>query len=707
VLDCLAGEGPNASASLLAPFGRLVRIGRAAHTAISLPATTQSFQPDILQEARRRPQALGAILDCLAELVAGGAIRPPATRVFPSTETHSAFRWPMRAMHLGKIVLEMPPETTPAPSGRVLEMGRGPVLITGGLGALGLRVARRLAERGCRRLILVGRRAADSAWEPIAAMGVQVEVRRVDVSDREQVRLLMESLPDLVGVVHCAGVTDDAAFTDLTPERFARVWAPKAAAAWHLDEFAPAGLQFFVLFSSAASWVGNAGQANYAAANAELDALAFWRRTRGLPAVSIGWGPWAGGGMAADLERHFAADGTRLLDPEAALDAMEALIIENRSAAVVDTDWSRLAAALPALRWLAPSLAASAVLRPALDTLRAAASEVLRIPVARITGPLRDLGLDSIMATELRARVAGLPSVQALTGGITVEALAGAPEPVAGARAIAPRARVIEPLSSPAEAHSRLICFPFAGVGASFFRDWETPENVELLGVQYPGRGSRAAEAPLRRMEPLIRSLSDHLEPLLDRPAAFFGHCMGGLVAFLCARELRRRGLAPQHLFISGCPPPDAYMVAWRDGATRRFLNAEGDGREPIHRIPAGAFLDVLRFLDFAPARPLLREPGLLAAALPVIRADFEVCATWEWSAEAPLDLPITVFGGCEDPFFDRELDAAGRRLTTLDDWARQTNDAFESHYRPGDHYFLTAERAYMLDVIGRRLAWS
>ena len=89
-----------------------------------------------------------------------------------------------------------------------------------------------------------------------------------------------------------------------------------------------------------------------------------------------------------------------------------------------------------------------------------------------------------------------------------------------------------------------------------------------------------------------------------------------------------------------------------------------------------------------------------------MVRADFEVCSTWEWTPEPPLNVPITVFGGCEDPFFDRELDPAGHRLTTIDDWSRQTASRFESHYRPGDHYFLVRDKEFLVQTIQRSFAW-
>ena len=205
----------------------------------------------------------------------------------------------------------------------------GAYLITGGLGGLGLSLGRWLVERGARHLVLVGRRGATepAQLDAIAAMeaaGAQVIVARADVADRAELARVLDDvrarMPPLRGVIHAAGVLEDGLVAQQDRERFRRVMAPKVQGAWNLHtltltEAEGLPLDFFVLYSSVASLLGSPGQSNYAAANAFLDALAHLRKARGLPALSINWGNFAGVGLAAAEERRGARLAQRGMGP--------------------------------------------------------------------------------------------------------------------------------------------------------------------------------------------------------------------------------------------------------------------------------------------------------------------------------------------------------------------------------------------------------
>ncbi|MCX5380982.1 type I polyketide synthase [Streptomyces sp. NBC_00091] len=320
----------------------------------------------------------------------------------------------------------------------------GPVLVTGGTGALGSRVARWLASAGATELVLTSRRGLDApgAAELVAELaesGVSATVAACDVADRDAVAKLLVEHP-VSAVFHAAGVLDDGVLDGLTPERLATVLGPKADAARHLHELAAEmglALSAFVLFSSFAGTVGGAGQGNYAAANAYLDALAEQRRADGLPATSIAWGPWADNGMAADetvVERMRLAGMTGLPTGTAFAALARALGQGDDTLTVIDIDWQRFAPGFTSAR-PSPLLAGiPEAARPAeepaptdaglaqrLAALPAAERtdvllDLVRTQVAGVLGhgspqrvgadqPFKGIGFDSLTAVELRNRL--------------------------------------------------------------------------------------------------------------------------------------------------------------------------------------------------------------------------------------------------------------------------------------------------------------
>ncbi|GAA2313458.1 hypothetical protein GCM10010376_34290 [Streptomyces violaceusniger] len=238
---------------------------------------------------------------------------------------------------------------------------RGTVLVTGGTGGLGAHVARWLARGGAEHLVLTSRRgpgapgAAELADE-IRESGVRVTVAACDAADRDALADLLATLDadeaPLDAVVHTAGVLDDGVLDTLTPERADGVLRPKVDAALHLHELTrDRELSAFVLFSSFAGTLGGPGQGSYAAANAFLDALAHARRAQGLPATSVAWGAWSGGGLVDEaVEARLRATGMPAMAPDLAIAALQrALDVADTHVAVADVEWDRLIAATPSL----------------------------------------------------------------------------------------------------------------------------------------------------------------------------------------------------------------------------------------------------------------------------------------------------------------------------------------------------------------------
>ncbi|PRQ09060.1 type I polyketide synthase [Enhygromyxa salina] len=318
---------------------------------------------------------------------------------------------------------------------------RGTVLITGGTGALGMHLARWLAKHGAEHLVLVSRRGArapgaDAMQAELQQLGVEVTLAACDISDRDALTELFTRVqasgPPLRAVFHLAGLIADMLLTELNVDALAKPIAPKVGPAILLDELtAELELDAFVLYSSLSNTLGNMGQANYAAANAFLDALAQRRRARGLPASAIAWGLWAGGGMAAGLEDQVMDNGFRAMQPSVALDALGlSLNSQDASVSIFDINWADFATAFPEARPLLDEIElpvddpiADGAEPPLLAELRELSSEerlrrltsAVLAQVAAVLGksdssmepstPFSDLGLDSLMGVELRQRL--------------------------------------------------------------------------------------------------------------------------------------------------------------------------------------------------------------------------------------------------------------------------------------------------------------
>lgn len=438
VLNSLTGEGfIEATVRATAQHGRFVEIAKRDIWSAEQMSTAR---PDIAYEivaldtvTLTEPERIRTLLTEVSEGLGKGEWRPLPAEVYPLTEARSAFRRMQQARHIGKIVCQVPEPLAPRTDRSYL--------ITGGLGAIGLHTAAYLAQRGAGEIVLTSRRApGDDARAAIDEITdrykCRIHVYTADVGVESELAELLEriraELAPLAGVVHLAGVLDDALLTQQTPERFRTTLAPKAFGAAHLDRLTrDDDLDFFVVSSSVSSLFGSPGQANYATANAFLDGLVAQRRARGLCATGINFGPWARGGMASSdaAVANIGAQGLVPLEPSAALAALAEVVANGTGqAAVLKANWQRAAKVLGSAR---PPILDLVLPRPEGEV--AQNSELLRqlqeIPVAQRAGFVTeflqrevqtflrlaqppaassrflDLGTDSLMAIELRNRL--------------------------------------------------------------------------------------------------------------------------------------------------------------------------------------------------------------------------------------------------------------------------------------------------------------
>jgi surfactin synthase thioesterase subunit/acyl carrier protein len=251
-------------------------------------------------------------------------------------------------------------------------------------------------------------------------------------------------------------------------------------------------------------------------------------------------------------------------------------------------------------------------------------------------------------------------------------------------------------------ARLRLFCFPFAGGGSAVYRSWadSIDPTIEVVAVEPPGRLGRIGEPPIADMNKLVEQLAAEMVELVDRPFAFFGHCLGGLTLYETARRLiHTTMLRPEHLFVSGARPPDQItdQGKFEQHVMRDLLKlAQFRVDVPTYAQPDDVFAELIRHFDIQATEELLDDAELRRLMLPVIRAEFQMASNYQFRREPPWEIPITCFAAKGDPYVSR------RHVLG---WGRFTNSRLQVHIRDGAHFAVVDDAAFIHSVINRELA--
>ncbi|MBF6181917.1 type I polyketide synthase [Nocardia otitidiscaviarum] len=754
VLNSLQGETIPKSLELLRPRGRFIEIGKKdiydnyqlglKPFGNNLSYSAVDIDRMLLEDPALCRESMTAVLD----RVAAGTLPALPHTEFGAADVASAFRYMATAKQIGKVVVAYEPADEvlvyPTATDAVTVDADGTYLITGGYTGFGLRTAQWLVGNGARTVVLVGRRAEVDAEneQPIAAMraaGATVVLERADVSVEAEVESLLEriaSLPPLRGIYHAAMVIADGPLATMTEADFLRAVRPKVDGAWHLHHHTRSlDLDAFVMFSSMSWNVGTPGQANYAAANGFLEALALHRRELGLPALTVNWGAIAEVGFVARNKLDTLSWlGWTPISPDHALDFIGRCQAQGvNRASVFGVNWAKMNQVMPIVR-SSPRLAhltaqstAGAAAAFGTEGLRAELfelpeperaprlvtalsqqiSRIFDMPVERLAQDvgLTDLGMDSLMAGQIRNMLAkhleiDFPTMGLMRGPTIVELadevlaqLQGETSGTATTPAIpatGPERWIRTVVGRSNTASVRLFALPFVGGAASVFTPWpnQLPETVEVVGIQFPGREDRIEDVPIDAMPEFVAELAEAMLPYLDRTFVVYGHSMGGLLAYELTRYLEQQyNEVPMKLIIGGWPSP----VLVEDYV--RNLNHVRDGFDLASESDSRV-LAVLRdnkLLDIP-----VEEEAAIMHWLPAIRADLKMLGDYRFHNGYTLRAPISVLRGADDPVFEE---------SQLEGWGKLTSGGFSLTTVPGGHLFIQNADPRVMRTIAAELS--
>ena len=671
------------------------------------------------------PELWGGMLDLDSNSSIDQSVTNLITEIYDSDgEDHVAFRDGQR--YLARLMDSSHLETS---QGFEFQ-SNGTYLITGGLGFLGLKLAQWMVEQGASNIVLIGRKGLPQRqdWGNLAnnskdkkkieiiqfleSKGAKLSIFSADVTDLDQMSSVIERINTgenpLKGIVHAAGITHGLVMEQMQSQALESVLRPKTLGTWILHQLTKhLNLDCFICFSSAGSVWGAKGQADYDAANHFLDTFAYYRRSIGLPALSINWGSLGVGGLVSEESyvQWMKMLGLEALQPEQGFNALGWLLETDAVQTVVaQVEWSKFKAIYqyqkqrPLLAEIESKVEEEQEqfqllqqkpdilqqLNSGTETLRhQKLTSYIQSEVAKVLDmkdlellsaeqSLFDMGLDSLMMVELRNRLeVGLNCSLPATLAFEFPNIASLTEYI-GSRILGwefsktdAQNLITNSVKNSAtdwiayhqpNPHSRLrlFCFHHLGGAASVFREWSNilPSDIEVCPVQLPGREARFREQPFTQFFPLIETLAQVISPYIDKPFAFYGHSLGTLICFELAHFLRQQyDCSPVHLLVSGSNSPDTCFSKWKSKSSspEQMLNF---------------------FLKISEIPQAIRDDqSLLEELMLIFKADVQLSQSYLYSKKELLDCPISALGGTDDPLVN---------LEELAGWRQHTNSIFK-----------------------------
>ena len=589
VLNSFNKEYIEKNFSILGDKGRFIELGKIDvwdEDKVSEVRPDASYFPfDFGEVSQTNADLISSIFTKLLPSFREGKLQALPHKVFSLDKIVDAFRFMASAKHIGKVVVSIP--HSPDNSIKPLIKSSGSYIITGGSGGLGLKTARWLVQQGARHLLLVSRSRnlsprVEEEIDKLEQTGAKVNPVQADITDYKAVVNLIEQSPKLRGIIHAAGVLDDGILQQQTWSRFEIVMNPKVTGTWNLHAVTKdIPLDFFVCFSSAASVLGTSAQGNYIAANSFLDAIAHYRRSLNLPALSINWGAWGNTGMASGLnktqQKRLQEQGIKFIHPDEGLATLGELITDDTTqATVLPINWSRWLAQLPTVspflenfasqksttqidivRQLenAPELKIKKLLTAYLQTEVAKTLGLKKPTQININQRLFDWGLDSLMAIELRSRLQSnlkqslpstllfdYPTVETLTNYIALKVL-----PSKSDRNLANNSNKTfynTAIKIRAKGNKTPLFF-LPGVLGNVFELYQLAEHLETPRPFY-GLRSLGLDEDIEPLTTIEDIAAYHIRSIKKiQPSGTYllgGHSFGGKVAFEIATQLQQQG---------------------------------------------------------------------------------------------------------------------------------------------------------------------